>query len=179
MNLLRKYSTVLWVIAILFLIILILLKNNTIRDNEETIQYLESEATTEQEETEQIEDESESTDTFEEDIEWFVTTVYESNDRLQLYEEIQDSVNQNVLTALLGEDLPPEESTQEEASVERSVSNVDVFGKYQGDDKYRAVVLLDNSYEYKDQEDEKEILAYLEISNQEGVWIITEFREVN
>lgn len=182
MDLIKKYTHVIYVILILTLLIMLLIKTKEVNENHKEINQLNNEVKSAQEEVDKKENKPEDTDefetnTFEEDLKWFVTKVYESNDRYTTYEDIKDSVNQSVLTDLLGEDLPPPENEKVENAVKRSVTDIEVFGRYANENRYKAVLTFEVSYEFKDQEDSKKVMAYTEIEKENGSWIITKLEE--
>lgn len=187
MKIVRKYSSVILIIIILFLIVTLLVKNKSIAESTEKISGLQTKIENVKEDKEKEDKGQEDTgkkdtnssDTFDEDLKWFVTKTYETSNRLQLYEDIKDSVSQGVLEALLGDELPPEENENDEESALREVTNLDVYGKYGSDGKFKAVVLFDVTYKFKDNSDSKKVLASIEITNQKGSWIITKFEELN
>lgn len=182
MKIVRKYSSVILIIIILFLIVTLLVKNKSIAESTEKINVLQTEIKdTKKEDTkkEDIKKDTNSSETFDEDLKWFVSKTFETNNTLQVYEDIKDSVSQEVLEALLGDELPPKESNSDETGMIREATNIDVFGKYENDEAFKAVVLFDLDYKFKDQEDSRKVLASVEITKQKGSWIITKFEELN
>ena len=176
---LKKYSSLILFISILSLILVVLVKNKTIDADKKEISKLQAIIESQknlEEDTIDTKD-SENTDTFEEDIEWFITKVYEANNLTALYEDINTSVNQTVLETLIGEEIPPKKDEIEEYTLDREVTEVDVYGKYTKEGIYKALVSFNVFYDFKEQSQDKKILVSLEIKNEDDAWIITNFEE--
>lgn len=129
-------------------------------------------------EDEEVTDTSEETlDTLDEDIAWFTTEVYTLENRKQLYEAIEVSATDPVLEALFGEDLPPEEHQGTVHSIDRTIENIDVYGKYIDENTYQAVVTFDLSFEMEEKTDRAFTIMQVELTKQDDRWKVSHFEE--
>lgn len=182
MELWRKYNKLIFFIIILALILALVMKNAEQNQTEEMssekdkrIATLEKEI---QEQKNEIKDsEKDSEDTFDKDLKWFVTNVYESTDRYELFNKIKDSVSQEALVQLIGEELPTEPEPESDVVI-KSVQSVNVYGKYVGEKKYQAVVLFDYEYKYKDTSQKIQKVVEIELKDQEGDWFVSDMKEI-
>lgn len=125
-------------------------------------------------------EETKSDNTFEEDVEWFVQQLYGMSDRLDLYETIEPSITNDVTEQLFGENHPPEEGDQdeEERSLERTVENINVFGKFEDESHYSTLVTFDLTFEYRGQTDRTFTIVKVELrKGNDGKWLINEVEE--
>ncbi|MFG6121143.1 hypothetical protein [Thalassobacillus sp. B23F22_16] len=132
-----------------------------------------------QEENENLQNlsEDEKENTFDNDIEWFVTKVYTLENRKELYEEIKDSATEEVLTGLFGDELPPDENQGKVGSIDREVSNIDIFGKYKDDSHYKAIVTFDLKMGYEEQTETGFTVIEINLIKKDETWVIDEFEE--
>ena len=179
METLKKYSHLIYIIIILTLITFLLTKNKTINESQSEIDKLQTIIENQENiNTEEIDTENTKVeDTFEDDIKWFISKIYEANDLTTLYDDIKNTVNQNVLETLVGEEIPPKKDEIQEYVLEREVTDIDVYGKYINDGLYKALVSFNVFYDFNEQSQDKKTLVSLEIKEEDGAWIISEFEE--
>lgn len=123
-------------------------------------------------------EDTKSGNTFDEDIEWFVEQVYGMSDRLELYEAISPSITEDVTVQLFGENHPPEETSKEEKSLERTVESTKIFGKFDGENEYVALATFDLVFEYRGKTDRNFTIVEVKLhKNSEGKWLINEIEE--
>lgn len=175
----EKYNKLIFIIIILVLLLVVVMKNSQLNKTEASLadQNKQVEALEKEIQAKKTEDEKEGTDTFEKDLQWFVTNVYESNDPYALYNKIKDSVSQEALVQLIGEEIPTEPQPDSDV-VTKKVHSVDVYGKYVSEKSYRAVVTFDYEYKYKDTAQKIQKVVVVELKDKEGAWFITDFREI-
>ncbi|WP_432356062.1 hypothetical protein [Sporosarcina sp. A2] len=179
-NLWGKYNKLIFIVIILVLLLTVVMKNSQLNKAEKNLSRQDERvAALEKEIQEQgKEDEvKESADTFDKDLNWFVTNVYESNDRYELYNKIKDSVSKEALLQLIGEEIPTEPQPDSDV-VTKKVQSVDVYGKYVGEKIYHAVVTFDYQYSYKDTVQKIQKVVMIELKDKEGDWFVTDFKEV-
>lgn len=121
--------------------------------------------------------ESEETNTFEDDIEWFVNEIYTLENRTELYEKIEPSATEDVLKGLFGEELPPDENQGEVHSIDRKVDNIQVFGKQQDNEHYNGIVTFDLSFDYDDKSDSAFTVLQVNLKKQGDEWKVSEIEE--
>lgn len=126
-----------------------------------------------------IENEVSEENTFDEDIQWFVESIYEISDTKALYDAINESITDPVAQQLFGETLPPEPSSYEgEASVDRKVSDIEIYGDYVVNDEYKALVQATVSYMYKEEEVLSTVITEITlIKGTNDVWRVAKFEE--
>jgi len=145
---------------------------NTMIDEKEKVKQLQRE----NENLQNLSDESEE-NTFEKDVEWFVTKIYTLENRKKLYEEIKDSATDDVLTGLFGDDLPPDENQGEVHSIDRNISDLEVYGKYKDESHYKAIVTLNLTFDHKDKTDNAFTIVQVDLTKKENTWLIDNFEE--
>lgn len=175
----EKYNKLIFILVILVLLLAVVVKNSqlnkaktSLSEQDERVAVLEKETQKQESETEK-----ENPDTFDKDLKWFVTNVYESNDPYDLYNKIKDSVSQEALVQLIGEEIPTAPQPDSDV-VTKKVQSVDVYGKYAGEKNYRAVVTFDYEYKYKDTAQKIQKVVEIELRDKEGDWFVTDFREI-
>lgn len=178
-NLWERYNKIIFIFIILALVLAVVVKNSQLNKAETSLSEQDKQvAALEKEIQEQDkEDEKENTDTFDKDLDWFVTNVYESNDPFELYNKVKDSVSEEAMVQLVGEEIPTSPQPDSDV-VTKKVQAVDVFGKYIGEDIYEAVVTFDYEYQYKDTVQKIQKVVQIELKDKEGIWFVTNFEEV-
>lgn len=126
-----------------------------------------------------IETEVSEENTFDADIQWFVESVYETSDMKALYDEINESITDPVAQQLFGDTIPPEASGfSGETSVERQVSDVEIYGDYVMNDEYKALVQATVSYMYKEEEVLSNVITEITlVKGSNDVWRVAKFEE--
>lgn len=132
------------------------------------------EADIETENEKDIETKEEKVDTLEEDIEWFVTEVYTIENRKELYESIKNSATEEVLVELFGEELPPDENQGEVHSIDRNIENLEVYGRYETENNYKAIVTFDLVFNH---EDTAFTVMQVDITKKDDAWKVDSFEE--
>lgn len=178
----NKTKIIIIIIIILFIFIMFY---NVIQKNQ-----LENEVIELNQKIEQIEQEkeniteiesknktNENVDTLDEDIEWFVTKVYTLENRKELYEDIKVSTTEDVLKGLFGEDLPPEENQGEVHSVDRNIKNINVYGKYENENHYKAMVTFDLIFDSGDKTDSAFTVMQVDLTQKDDSWKVDNIEE--
>lgn len=130
----------------------------------------------EKESVQKIEEEKE-TNTFEEDISWFVTEVYTVEDRKKLYELIEPSATEEVLIELFGEELPPDENQGEVHSIDKDVENIEVYGNYQDEKHFKGIVTFDLSFDDTERSETAFTVLEVELTKHDDGWKISKLEE--
>lgn len=155
-----------------------MIKNNDLKNEIVELKREIVELENEQKDAEEFEETSES-NTFDDDIKWFVEEVYGLTDRAQLFENISSSLTKEVTDQLFGEDQPPKKvEGNEEKSLERKVESVNIYGKFEDKRSYTSLVTFDLSFEYKGQADKEFTIVRVDLKRQkDGTWLISEIEE--
>lgn len=167
--------TVIAILMTLFAVYNVVQKNNAknaLQDEKMKVEQLNQEI----ENLDEMEDEQEQ-NTFEEDINWFVTQVYTLENRKKLYENIKDSATDDVIKQLFGDELPPDENQGEVKSIDREVKNVEIYGKYENDKHYKAFVTFDLVYDTGHGKDTGFTILQVDVKKKDDVWVIDKFKE--
>ena len=121
--------------------------------------------------------ETDNENTFKDDVEWLVTEIYASDNRYELYNNISESIDENVEEYLFGENVPPEKEEPSSKTLERKIENTNVFGKYKDDEHYQAVVVFDVAYKYHGETDTGLGVVQVDMKKTENDWLVTNFVE--
>lgn len=166
-------------VALLILIVFAtfnILKNNNLKDE---VTSLKEEITILEKENEKLRnlENSSNDNTFEEDVKWFVSEVYGLEDRAQLYDNISLSVTDDVIEDLFGNDVPPKKSENSEHSLERTLDNIEIYGKFKDDKNYVALATFDLTFEYRNEKDTAFTIVQVNLTKKEDKWLISNFEE--
>lgn len=174
-----KKANLLMLVIIVVLILVSIFSVGKKNDLENKVIDLNGEIKQLQAENKTLQNTSDSKDknTFDEDINWFVTKVYTLENRKKLYEEIKESATDEVLTLLLGDKLPPDENQGEVESIDRKVSNIEIYGKYLDDKHFKSIVTLDLKFGYEDKSDSAFTVLQVDLTKKESGWKISKFKE--
>jgi len=176
----NKMALILGVITILLMAALFVGYNKSASYQDEIVE-LNSKVSSLESENEllSIETEVSEENTFDADIQWFVESVYETSDMKALYDEINESITDPVAQQLFGDTIPPEESSfSGESSVERQVSDVEIYGDYVMNDEYKALVQATVSYMYKEEEVLSNVITEITlVKGSNDVWRVAKFEE--
>lgn len=176
----NRMSWILGIVAILLMAALFVVYNKSASYQEEIVE-LNSKVSSLESENEMLSIEKEVADenTFDEDIKWFVESIYEISDTRALYDEINESVTDAVAQQLFGETLPPEASDfSEQVSVDRQVTDVEIYGDYVMNDEYKALVKARVNYMYKEEEEMNTVITEVSLlKDSKDVWRVSKFEE--
>ncbi|MGE6370595.1 hypothetical protein ACQKDB_15825 [Planococcus kocurii] len=176
----NKLAVILSIVSILLIAALFVVYNKSATYQEQVVK-LESEVSSLESDNEMlaIENEASEENTFDEDIQWFVESVYEIGDSRALYDEINEAITDPVAQNLFGDTIPPEKSSfSGEASVDRQVSEMEIYGDYVMNDEYKALVKSKVSYLYKEEEELSEVITEITLlKDSKDVWRISKFEE--
>ena len=176
----NKMTLILGVITILLMAALFVGYNKSASYQEEIVELNTKVSSLESEnEMLSIENEVSEENTFDEDIQWFVESIYEISDTKALYDAINESITDPVAQQLFGDKLPPEASSfSGETSVDRKVSDVEIYGHYVMNDEYKALVQATVSYMYKEEEVLSNVITEVTlIKGSNDVWRVRKFEE--
>lgn len=147
------------------------------KTEEETNNDESSENPSNEEEKKESETEQETENNFSEDIEWFLENLYTKKNKRESYDTVKDSASESLLKSQFGEELPPENAEDEENGVDNKIEDVDVYGKYENDSTYKALVEFKIVSNYEDKTDESKHIIEVIINKENDKWIIDEIDE--
>lgn len=118
--------------------------------------------------------------TFEDDVTWLVEEIYESLDRKELHDKINESITDDLEKRLFGEKEIEEKETDKVPSVQKSVHRVNFYGKYDDEETYEAVATFDLEIEAPKQTQHHFVIVKTTIEKMPGEdkWLFTEFEEI-
>lgn len=176
----NKMTFFIGIIAIALMAALFVVHNKSASYQDEIVE-LNSTITTLETENEllSLEKEVAKENTFDDDIEWFMESVYGTSDSRELYDEINEAITEPVAQQLFGETLPPEASEfTDERSVDRTVSEIEIYGDYIMNDEYKALVKARVSYVYKGEEELSDVITEINLlKDSNDVWRVSKFEE--
>lgn len=176
----NKMAIILSIVSVLLIATLFVVYNKSVAYQEQVVE-LKSKVSSLESENEMLTIQNDVSDenTFDEDIKWFVESIYEISDSKALYDEINESITDPVAQKLFGDTLPPEKSSfSGENTVERKVSDVEIYGDYVMNDEYKALVKSRVSYMYKEEEVLNDVITeVMLLKDSKGVWRVSKFEE--
>src|SRR5699024_11315091 len=61
-------------------------------------------------------------------------------------------------------------------SIDRNISDLEVYGKYKDESHYKAIVTLNLTFDHKDKTDNAFTIVQVDLTKKENTWLIDNFR---
>lgn len=125
-----------------------------------------------------MENEGKPKNTFDEDINWMITVIYENTNRAKIYKEISPSLTKKAVDTLFGEKKDYENEDVVENSIDKTVENVNVFGKYVSDKKFEALASFDLETIVNNVSETQFIVVKIVAVKEGNKWLVDDIEEI-